>query len=60
MALGSFYTSQLLLYWITLKDGSEGWLVEPGPYYIRPHTTIYNPSKQSKYSNRTVTEVVCV
>ena len=33
-------TLQLLLYWLTLKDGSEGWLVEPGTYYIRPHTTI--------------------
>ena len=41
MALGSFYTIQLLLYWFTLKDGSEGWLVEPGPYDIRPHTIIY-------------------
>ena len=40
MALGSFSTLQLLLYWLTLKYGSEGWLVEPGPYYIRPHTTI--------------------
>ena len=36
-ALGNFYTLQLLLYWLTLKDGSEGWLVEPGPI-IRPHT----------------------
>ena len=40
MALGSFSTLQLLLYWLTLKDGSEGWLVEPEPYYIRPHTII--------------------
>ena len=41
----SFYTLQLLLYCFTLKGGSEGWLVEPEPYYIRPHTSIY-PSKQ--------------
>ena len=40
MALGSFYTLQLLLYWLTFKDGSEGWLAEPGPYYIRHYTTI--------------------
>ena len=50
MALGSFYTLQLLLYWLTLKDGSEGWLVDL--------IQLYNPSKQSKYSNRTVTAVV--
>ena len=49
-ALGSFYTLQLLLYWLTLKDGSEGWLVDL--------IQLYNPSKQSKYSNRTVTAVV--
>ena len=46
----SFYTLQLLLYWLTLKDGSEGWLVDL--------IQLYNPSKQSKYSNRTVTAVV--
>ena len=40
MALGSFYTLQLLLYWFTLKDSSEGWLVESEPYYIRSHTII--------------------
>ena len=34
-ALGNFYTLQLLLYWLTLKEGSEDWLVEPGPYHIR-------------------------
>ena len=49
-ALGSFYTLQLLLYWLTLKDGSEGWLVDL--------IQLYNPSKQSKYSNRKVTAVV--
>ena len=59
MALGSFYRLQLLLYWLTLKDGSEDWLVEPGPYYIRPHTIIL-PEQTIKYSNRTVTAVVCV
>ena len=46
----SFYTLQLLLYWLTLKDGSEGWLVDL--------IQLYNLSKQSKYSNRTVTAVV--
>ena len=34
-----WHTLKLLLYWLTLKDSLEGWLVESGSYCcIRPHT----------------------